>query len=408
MGMSTTPVGHGTAADVRVLMVVRLFHPWIGGTERQAYKLAAALIDRGVDTTVVTGRWFRGTARDEVLDGVPVHRNHTLWEFFGTRGLRKFGGYLYIVTLLWYLWRQREHYDVIHVHGLNYHTFAAVIAGRRLGKPVIAKLANSGHASDIAKMREDRQLALAHRMLPTALTCDRFVALNPAVVSELSAAGVPRERILALTNGVDTGHGPRRDHALRDPARILFVGRLHPQKGLDTLVQALALLRARLHHPVVLRLVGEGPAEHELRRLAHRLGVSDLVDFAGRQEDVTPHLDDADVFALPSRAEGLSNALLEALAAGLPAVVSDIPGNRTVVADGRTGLVVPVDDAAALASALERLLTDDRLRTRLGAAGRLAVEQGYGFDRVAAQYVDLYASVLAAGGHHATVGGTTP
>jgi glycosyltransferase involved in cell wall biosynthesis len=192
MGMSTASADPGAEADVRVMMVVRLFHPWIGGTERQAHKLAAALIDRGVDTTIVTGRWFRGTARDEVLDGVPVHRNHTLWEFFGIRGLRKFGGYLYMVTLLWYLWRRRDCYDVIHVHGLNYHTFAAMIAGRRLGRPVVAKLANSGRASDIIKMREDRQLALAHRMLPTALTCDRFVALNPAVVSELLAAGVPR------------------------------------------------------------------------------------------------------------------------------------------------------------------------------------------------------------------------
>lgn len=407
MGMSTASADPGADADLRVMMVVRLFHPWIGGTERQAHKLAAALIDRGVDTTIVTGRWFRGTARDEVLDGVPVHRNHTLWEFFGIRGLRKFGGYLYMATLLWYLWRRRDRYDVIHVHGLNYHTFAAVIAGRRLGRPVVAKLANSGRASDILKMREDRQLALAHRMLPTALTCDRFVALNPAVVSELLAAGVPRERIVTLTNGVDTGRTPRPHDALSDPAQILYVGRLHPQKGLDTLVQAFALLRARLPQPVVLRLVGEGPAEQEVRRLAYELGVADLVDLAGRREDVTPDLDGADVFVLPSRVEGLSNALLEALAAGLPAIVSDIPGNRTVVTDGRTGLMVPVDDAAALASALERLMTDDGLRRRLGTAGRLAVGQRYGFDRVAAQYVDLYASLLASRDRHATVGGTT-
>ena len=117
-----------------------------------------------------------------------MFRNQTLWEFFGIRGLRKFGGYLYILSLLWYLWRCRAHYDVIHVHGLNYHTFAASIAGRRLGKRTIVKLANSGPASDIVKMREDRQLALARFMLPRALQCDLFVALNEKVVAE-SARG---------------------------------------------------------------------------------------------------------------------------------------------------------------------------------------------------------------------------
>ena len=162
----------------RVVMVVRLYHPWVGGTERQAHKLSKQLLARGCRLEVVTGWWFRGTRQREVIDTVPVFRNQTLWEFFGIRGLRKFGGYLYILTLLWYLWRCRAHYDVIHVHGLNYHTFAASIAGRRLGKPTIVKLANSGPASDIVKMREDRQLALARFMLPRALQCDLFVALN--------------------------------------------------------------------------------------------------------------------------------------------------------------------------------------------------------------------------------------
>jgi glycosyltransferase involved in cell wall biosynthesis len=404
MGMSAAP-GHDRAADVRVLMVVRLFHPWIGGTERQAHKLAAALIDRGVDTTVVTGRWFRGTSRDEVLDGLPVHRHQTLWEFFGIRGLRKFGGYLYIVTLLWYLWRRRAHYDVIHVHGLNYHTFAAVIAGRRLRKPVIAKLANSGPASDITKMREDRQLALAHLMLPTALACDRFVAVNPTVAAELCATGVPPDRIIELTNGVDATRPARSRYELHDPPCVTYVGRLHAQKSLDTLLEAFAILRPRLAHGVVLRLVGEGPAEDSLRALAADLRITGVVDFAGRHQDVTTQLDLADVFVLPSRVEGMSNALLEAMTAGLPSVVSDIPGNRAVITDGSSGLVVPVDDPSSLATALERLLTDRHLRARLGSAARVATEQTYALDRVATQYLELYASVRREARARAAMGG---
>ena len=389
MGLSAGGPGR-RAGGVRVLMVVRLFHPWVGGTERQAHSLARALVERGHDVRIVTGRWFRGTPRREVLDGVPVFRNQTLWECFGIRGLRKFGGYLYIASLLLHLWRERDDYDVIHVHGLNYHAFAAVLAGRRLGRPVLAKLANSGPASDVRKMRESRQLALARFMLPTALGCDRFVALNPAVVAELTAAGVPPERIVSVPNGVDTRRPPRRDHHLHDPACLLFVGRLHPQKGVDTLLRAFALLRPRLPRPAVLRIVGDGPRRDQLRALAVDLGVDAHVEFAGQRDDVGPYLDAADVFVLPSRAEGLSNALLEAMAAGIPPVVSDVAGNRDGVRDGHSGLTAAVDDPPALAAALQRLLGDRTLRARLGAQARRAAERDYGLDAVAARYVALY------------------
>ena len=391
--MVRAPAAGGGHGAHRVLMVVRLFHPWVGGTERQAHKLARALIERGSDVRVVTGRWFRGTARREVIDGVPVFRNHTLWECFGIRGLRKFGGYLYIATLLAHLWRHRNSYDVIHVHGLNYHTATAVLAGRRLGKPVIAKLANSGPASDVRKMRESRQLALARFLLPTALRCDRFVALNPDVVAELTAAGVPPDRIVAVPNGVETDHGPRSDHRLHDPACVLYVGRLHPQKGLDTLLHAFAALRRDLDRPVVLRIVGDGPLRDDLVGLAERLGIAAAVDFVGQRDDVRSYLDGADAFVLPSRAEGLSNALLEAMAAGVPPVVSDIPGNRDVVDDGRAGLVVAVDDVAALAVALARVLADAALRAALGAGARRTVERTYALDSVAARYTALYSAL---------------
>lgn len=389
----STPTARRRPGQHRVLMVVRLFHPWVGGTERQAAKLAQALIARGCDVQVVTGRWFRGTARREVIDRVPVFRNHTLWECFGIRGLRKFGGYLYIVTLLVHLWRHRDSYDVLHVHGLNYHTAVAVAAGRRLGKPVITKLANSGSASDVLKMRENRQLALARMLLPTALLSDRFVALNPDVVGELTAAGVAPDRILAVPNGVEIHHGRRSDHQLHDPACVLYVGRLHPQKGLDTLLQAFALLRRRLDHPVVLRVVGDGPLRGELVALAEQLGITAAVDFAGQRDDVWSDLGHADVFVLPSRAEGLSNALLEAMAAGVPPVVSDIPGNRNVVDHGQTGMVVAVDDAAALADALARVLADPALRAALSAGARQAAERTYSLDRVAARYTAIYAEL---------------
>lgn len=406
MAMTARPGGSETGRT-RVLMVSRLFHPWIGGTERQAALLARAMIDAGVDVRLVTGRWFRGTPRREVLDGVPVFRNQTLWEFFSIRGLRKLGGYLYIASLLLHLWTERGAYDVIHVHGLNYHTAAAVTVGRRLGKPVLVKLANSGPASDITKMREDRQLALSRFMLPTALSADRFVALNGRIVDELRSAGVAPECIVEVPNGVESDHVlPRESHDLHDPPCILYVGRLHRQKGLDTLLRAYALLLAECGSPPpTLRLVGDGPARPELEALGGRLGVAGHVTFAGSSDEVPAAMADADVLVLPSRAEGLSNALLEAMASALPVVVSDIPGNRDVVTHDRNGLLAQVDDPRALADQLRRVLDDGDLRRELGFAARRTVEERYAVDAVAARYVELYRELIDRTGDIASLNG---
>jgi glycosyltransferase involved in cell wall biosynthesis len=382
---------------LRVLMVIRLFYPWLGGTQRQAHRLAKELIDRGVQVHLVTGWWFRGTPQRETIDGMSVFRNHTLWEGFGIRGARTFGGYLYIFTLLWYLWRYRDSYDVIHVHGLSYHTFAGSLAGRWLRKPTIAKLANSGRASDIMKMRKGQHLALSRFMLPIALRCDRFVALNAAVTRELLDAGVPAARILHIPNGIAVGTMPipsaREFHR---PARVLFVGRLHRQKGVDVLLRAAAWIRERRPTASIrFDVVGDGPLREELFALATDLDVASEVRFLGYRDDVAPFLDRADAFVLPSRAEGISNALLEAMAVGLPVVASAVPGNTDVVEHDANGLLVDVDDPGSLGAALLRLLDEPDLRGRLGREARRTVETRYSIEQVADRYFNLYRELVS-------------
>jgi glycosyltransferase involved in cell wall biosynthesis len=384
---------------VRVLMVIRLFYPWLGGTQRQAHRLARELLDRGVDVRIVTGWWFRGTPQRETIDGIPVFRNHTLWEGFGVRGARTLAGYLYILTLLWYLWRRRDAYDVIHVHGLSYHAFAAALAGRWLGKPTIAKLANSGRASDIGKMCEGQHLAFSRLMLPTALRCDRFVALNAAVERELLEAGVPGDAIVRIPNGIELPAAPAEPvrGSGRAP-RVVFVGRLHPQKGVDVLLRAAALLRERRPGmDVRYDLVGDGPQRDELVALGGELGVGSLVRFLGNRDDVEAHLAKADVFVLPSRAEGMSNALLEAMSCGLPVVAAAVPGNTDVLEQGTTGILVEPEDPDRLAEALSEVLDDPDLRERLGRAARHAVQDRYTIRAVGERYLALYRELLTVG-----------
>jgi glycosyltransferase involved in cell wall biosynthesis len=396
MGVTTPRLDRRPDTALRIVMVVRLFHPWIGGTERQAHRLAQHLVKQGVEVRVVTGRWFRGTPRRETIGGIEVFRNHALWEFFGIKGLRKLGGYLYILTLVWHLWRSRHGYDLIHVHSLNYHTFAAVLAGRLTRRPVIVKLANSGPASDIGRMRRGQQLALSGLMLRTALRCDRFVALNQAIVRDLIACGVDRDRIVQIPNGVDTSpDGVKRTYDLHSPVQLVFVGRLHEQKGVDTLLRSLSELGRRPHDlPISLQVVGDGPERAKLAELAARLGVSDDVTFLGSRKDAGSLLRRGDIFVLPSRAEGLSNALLEAMAVGLPVVASNIPGNEDVVDHLSNGLLFSVDDPTSLASALIRVLEDSELRVAIGQRALRTVEEQYELRRVSRRYIELYAGLL--------------
>ena len=388
---------------LRILMVVRLFYPWVGGTERQAHKLALKLREKAerkgsaVTVELVTGWWYRGTPQRETIDGLPIFRNQTLWEFFGISGLRKFGGYLYIVSLLWYLWRRRADYDLIHVHGFNYHTFAAVLAGRWFKRKVVAKLANSGRASDIMKMRQNQKLPLTRYMLPLALQCDRFVALNKTVVEELTAAGVPPQKIVALTNGVEIDQiAAKSCYRLHSPARLVYVGRFHKQKGVDVLLKAFhQLLQQYPAGAICLELLGDGPLRKDLLALAEGLGIRQQVSFLGQTDQVLGRLRQADIFVLPSRAEGISNALLEAMAVGLPAVVSNVPGNVDVIAHAHNGLLFAADDPDALAGRLKTLLDQADLRARLGRAARRSVENHYSLDYVADRYIDLYQTLLA-------------
>lgn len=382
---------------MRVYMVVRLFFPWVGGAERQAHKLAKTLKTKRVDVKISTGWWYRGTPQRETLDGISVYRNHTLWEMFGIRGLRRFGGYLYMLTLLWHLWRRRGEYDILHVHGLNYHAAVAVLAARWFRRKTVVKLANSGQASDIHKMRIGQQLPLSRFLLPLALQSDRFVATNREIVQELIAAGVPADRITQLPNGVETDSiSAKANYDLHDTVRLIFVGRLHQQKGLDVLFTAFQqLLKKRPHLNLQLQLLGDGPLREDLLAQAQQLGIASQVEFVGMTEQVFDYLQQADIFILPSRSEGQSNALLEAMACGLPVIVSDIPANLEVIENEKNGLRFGAGNPDALANTVTLVLDSAELRERLGRAARQTIEIHYSLDSTADRYISLYEDLLS-------------
>mgnify|MGYP002625335207 FL=1 len=131
-----------------------------------------------------------------------------------------------------------------------------------------------------------------------------------------------------------------------------------------------------------------------MQQLANQLGITQQVTFHGQTDEVLLHLQQADLFVLPSRAEGISNALLEAMSCGLPVVVSAIPGNLDVIDYGYNGLHFPVGNTGALAHCLQRLLDQPDLREQLGRQARQTVEYRFSLNSVADQYIALYRNLL--------------
>ncbi len=379
-------------------MITMFFYPQVGGAEKQAHKLSKKLIEKGIDVKVTTGWWFTGTPAQETIDGVPITRCFTFWQMFGIKGLRKFGAYTYLLTLFVHLLKHRHQYDVIHIHQLAHHAFAGVVAGKLLGKRSLIKLGNSGRASDIKVMQQNRQIwGTKQMLLKIQQYCDRIVAISGLIEQELVENGFRPEQIIRIPNGVQIDQiTPKASYAITDQVLLTYIGRLHWQKGADVLISALnkvSELRPELRWR--LKILGVGPLSSQLKRQVQAYGLADRIEFCGLVDNVLDCLIRTDIFVLPSRAEGLSNALLEAMSAGVPCLVTDIEANAEIIQDGYNGLLTPDEDEETMCRSILRLADDEALRSKLGKRARQTVVDRYSLDAIADRYIKLYSQLLA-------------
>jgi glycosyltransferase involved in cell wall biosynthesis len=226
--------------------------------------------------------------------------------------------------------------------------------------------------------------------------CDHLIGNTRAVVEYAIAQGWPRERIDYLPNFVpDAGAvllAPASDAcAARAQAPLaVALGRLHPNKGFDLLLEAVAVTRE-----VHLWIAGDGPLRPQLERLAARLGIVDRVRFLGWREDVPALLARADLLVCPSLQEPLGNVVIEAWSAGLPVVATASDGPAALIADGESGILVPLPGCPgggpkALARTIERVCEQPELRARLGQTGRRAYEADFTEQAVVARYRSFF------------------
>lgn len=375
-----------------VEMVIQQFHPIVGGAERQAQRLGAALVREGTPVTLTTVQWDAAWPSAETVDGIRVRRLRVLRA--GNGSGRAGAGISFMIHVWWDLMRRARSFDVLHIHQALKPAVAAVAAGVMTGTPTIIKVGCGGDWNDITLMRRLRlgPLPVGEWMVRILLRATRIVALNPSIARDLIAEGFRTDQVIEIPNGVVALPPKRYRRGATKEVQLLFVGRLDHQKGLDVLLEALARVPNRLRWS--LTVVGTGGDDAELRQKAATLGVAGSVRFVGQVNDVPERLRRSDVFVLPSRAEGMSNALLEAMSVGIACVATAIGGNSELVRDGVTGVLVPAGDAQALGHALERLMRSPALRRKLGEAAREIILRSYTIDAVAGRYRNEYRAML--------------
>jgi len=282
-------------------------------------------------------------------------------------------------------------YDLVHAHGLR-AGMDGVLAARRAGVPAIVTLHNL-LLQDVSGGFRTRAFRWVEPFVVRA-SAKTFVPSEEMSGALTTGSNLPAGRVEVLYAGTGEAPTPRRGRAevrselgmSEDDRLVVSVARLHPQKALHVLLDALASLPAN----VTLAIVGEGPLRGDLEAGAEALGIRDRVHFLGFRDDATDYVAAADVFCLSSLWEAVPLAAQEAVILGVPVVATEVGGLPELIEDGVSGRLVPKGDARSLAKALEETMSDGALRRRFVAAARAHYDRHFSRDAILDRLMRLY------------------
>jgi len=314
------------------------------------------------------------------------------WKSFGSSPVI----HKYVQTLKDYLWfanmrLRNASYDIIHAH----HPIAALVMKRLFPETPVLMTVHSSYERELILNGRIEEGGPEHRFLTSLyheleVQVDMIITVSHSFRSYLAQYVEKPERIGVILNGFDPNRFKPVEHDNPVP-QIVTLCRLVPAKGLDVLLKALSLLKKR-GHSFVLHMIGDGPMREQLEKMAVDLGIYEETIFYGymlHPEELMPFFD---LFVLPSRAEAFGNVFAEAALCRLALIGTNVGGIAEQIEDGVNGLLVPVDDVVALASALERMVSDDEFRRRMASAAYERAKEYASIDRVIRELEQVYFS----------------
>jgi len=381
----------------RILMICPQFRPIVGGYERAAERLSAALVRRGLGVTVVTERRISTWPTIEQIEGFHVVRYPIIYR----QGFHRISS---TISFMAYMLIKGRSFVIWHLHQYGDHGVVTLILACLFRRPVVLKLTSTG-VMGLARSVSSASPILGRMTRRLYSRIDGCVVTSGEALQEALNAGIARDRIHLIPNGVDCklyAPASRQDKVqLRrqlgiapDCLLVLYVGRLSPEKNPDGLLQAWAPV-VRAFPNARLAYIGEGPSAAALGNAVKSAKMSESVILAGQSDVTHDWYRASDLYVLPSHIEGLSNSLLEAMSCGLPVVSTKVSGSVDIFAAADIGEIVAVGDTPALATAVMHLLENGEQRRTCGDHARNYAVQQYSIDSVAARVVDMYASLCS-------------
>jgi glycosyltransferase involved in cell wall biosynthesis len=393
----------------------------MGGSEMQTKRLSKSLINKGENVIIITGGNSK-LPRHELREGIPVYRyflvhqriknlirkdkNITLdqnrkkviFDYSDKHGqdllypainvgIKQIIGILGVLfPVLLMCWKKRKEFDVIQINTVTYFAVIGAVIGKLLKKKIVVK---DSTMDGVIKMLGTPYPNMVRRYMIKNVTI--FVAMTKAIKNNYLKAGIPEHKIRLIPNGIEITDLPFQQKHFE--YKFLFVGNLtqQPAKGIDILIKAWQSVIEQFPQ-AKLTLVGDGNVE-AYRQYVQKQGYEHSIVFTGKADPKSYYLTH-DIFVLPSRREGMSNALMEAMMFGLPVIATDISGNQDLIDEPQGGYLVPANNVTSLYEKMTLILKNPEQIALMGDYNRKKIADMCSMEKIASQYIELYDDIL--------------
>ncbi len=383
---------------IGICFLITDFDAETGGVQTISKNLLSELNKHG-NQTFVCCRDYYNRQRNEHINGTLIHRSPT-FKYFST----VLNSLSYLIDGLFWLIKNRDKYDVIHCQQIFAPAMLGLLAKKFLRKPVLTAVHSSGNRGEINDLKKSSSQGLRVQQFQKV---DFWTVLSKEMKEEVESLGIPSEKIKLVPNAASIPKEAVYQNSVKQSYRtkldlpyeqiVIFTGRLSAEKGLDTLISAWKEI-SEANPNAHLLILGKGggfpDVESEIKELTNELNLNNTVHFLGFKSNPMDYLLASDVFVLPSLTEGMSVAVIEAMAAGLAMVVTDIPANQYLCQHNINSLHIKTKNADELTASVNSILANQELKERLGKAARERAERDLSIETMTDRYLTIYSELI--------------